>query len=83
VVFKESFVLNTFYATALSGALKRFITLSVMFLVLLFTLNLQSKPVIPLRSFLYIGKTIKTQHATRHVLWRWGESNPRPNKNYK
>ena len=45
--FNKNFVSFTVYATALSGALNKFITFTVRFLVLLFTLKLQSIPVIP------------------------------------
>lgn len=43
----KNFVSFTSYATALSGALKSDITFGITFLVLLFTFNLQSKPVTP------------------------------------
>ena len=51
---RVSFFLRN-YAANLIGALFIFITLSVIFLVLLFTLDLQSKPVDPVISHLYIG----------------------------
>ena len=51
----KNFVSLPVYATALSGALNKFITFTVIFLALLFTPYLQSIPSTPECSHLYIG----------------------------